>query len=78
MKKLNALLRQKETDWSKAQALGGSVEKMLKILGIVVEKPAITETDRKNYAAWKQARAAKDFAAADVYRKALSDKGIAL
>ncbi len=78
VKKLNVLLRQKETDWSKAQALGGSVEKMLEILGIVVEKPAITETDRKNYAAWKQARAAKDFAAADVYRKALSDKGIAL
>lgn len=78
VKKLNALLRQKETDWSKTQALGGSVEKMLEILGIVVEKPAITETDRKNYAAWKQARAAKDFAAADVYRKALSDKGIAL
>ena len=78
VKKLNALLRQKETDWSNAQALGGSVEKMLEILGIVVGKPVITETDRKNYTAWKKARAAKDFAAADVYRKALSDKGIAL
>ena len=58
--------------------LGNSVEKMLDILGIVVEKPVITEEDRKNYAAWKQAREMKDFAQADIWRKMLQAKGIAI
>lgn len=78
MKKLNAVMRQKETDWTQAFMLGNSVEKMLDILGIVVEKPVITEEDRKNYAAWKQAREMKDFAQADIWRKMLQAKGIAI
>jgi len=49
---------------------------MLNILGIVVEKPEVSDEDRALYARWNEARANKDFAAADECRKALAEKGL--
>lgn len=76
VKKINQGMRVREIDWKNIYALRNSVEKMLNILGITVEKPAVTEEDRKLFTAWNEAKAAKDFARADECRKALMDKGL--
>lgn len=75
-KKLNQLLRARETDWNQAALTRNAIEKMLNILGIVVEKPVVSEEDRALYARWNEARMNKDFAAADECRKALAEKGL--
>jgi cysteinyl-tRNA synthetase len=49
---------------------------MLGILGITVEKPVITEEDKELFAKWNEAKKAKDFATADIYRAQLSAKGL--
>ncbi len=49
---------------------------MLDILGIVVEKPIVTEEDKETFAKWNAAKVEKDFAAADTYRNILSTKGL--
>lgn len=75
-KKLNQLLRARDTDWNQAALTRNAIEKMLNILGIVVEKPVVSEEDRALYARWNEARMNKDFAAADECRKALAEKGL--
>ena len=76
IKKLNTALRQKEPDFAAIGKYRNAVEKMLDILGIVVEKPVVTDEDRETYAKWNEAKAAKDFAKADEYRKALQEKNL--
>ena len=76
VKKLNQTLRQREINFEAAGAYRNAVEKMLNILGIVVEKPVITDEDRELFAKWNEAKKAKDFASADVYRAQLSEKGL--
>ncbi len=75
-KKLNQMLRVREPDWNQAALTRNAIEKMLNILGIVVEKPEVSDEDRALYARWNEARANKDFAAADECRKALAEKGL--
>lgn len=75
-KKLNQMLRTREPDWNQAALTRNAIEKMLNILGIVVEKPEVSDEDRALYARWNEARANKDFAAADECRKALAEKGL--
>lgn len=77
IKKLNAALRIREINFEEAGRYRNAVEKMLNLLGLVVEKPEITEEDRELYAKWNEAKAAKDFAAADAYRTRLMEKGLA-
>ena len=76
VKKINSGLRTREIDWNTVGKYRNAVEKMLNILGITVEKPAVTEEDREMFAKWNEAKAAKDFASADVYRAKLSGKGL--
>ncbi len=76
VKKLNQTLRQREINFEAAGTYRNAVEKMLNILGIVVEKPVITDEDRELFAKWNEAKKAKDFASADVYRAQLSEKGL--
>lgn len=76
VKKLNQALRQREIDFAAAGSYRNAVEKMLGILGITVEKPVITEEDKELFAKWNEAKKAKDFAAADVYRGQLMEKGL--
>ena len=76
VKKLNQALRQREIDFATAGSYRNAVEKMLGILGITVEKPVITEEDKELFAKWNEAKKAKDFAAADVYRGQLMEKGL--
>jgi len=76
IKKLNQAARSREISWETVGKFVNSVEKMLNILGILVEKPTVTEEDRETFAKWNAAKVNKDFDAADVYRKALSEKGL--
>ncbi len=76
VKKLNQTLRQREINFELAGTYRNAVEKMLGILGITVEKPVITEEDKELFAKWNEAKKAKDFASADIYRAQLSGKGL--
>ena len=76
VKKLNQLLRQKEINFVEVGKLVCAVEKMLNVLGIIVDKPTITEEDKEVFAKWNEAKANKDFEAADEYRNVLLEKGL--
>ena len=76
VKKLNQTLRQREIDFAAAGLYRNAVEKMLKVLGIEVEKIVIDEEGKELFAKWNEAKAQKDFASADVYRAKLMEKGL--
>ena len=76
VKKLNQTLRQREIDFTQVALYRNAVEKMLNVLGIVVDKPVIGETEKELFAKWNQAKADKDFDSADKYRNELAEKGL--
>lgn len=76
VKKLNPLLRTKELDFVTIGKYRNSVEKMLSILGITVEKVVVTEEDKELFTKWDEAKANKDFDQADIYRKELTERGL--
>ena len=76
VKKLNQTLRQREIDFAQLALYRNAVEKMLNVLGIVVDKPVIGETEKELFAKWNQAKADKDFDSADKYRNELAEKGL--
>ena len=76
VKKLNHTLRQREIDFAQVTLYRNAVEKMLNVLGIVVDKPVIGETEKELFAKWNQAKADKDFDSADKYRNELVEKGL--
>ena len=76
VKKLNQTLRQREIDFTQLTLYSNAVEKMLNVLGIVVDKPAIGEAEKELFAKWNQAKADKDFDSADKYRNELAEKGL--
>ena len=76
VKKLNQTLRQREIDFVQLALYSNAVEKMLNVLGIVVDKPVIGETEKELFAKWNQAKADKDFDSADKYRNELAEKGL--
>ena len=76
VKKINQLLRTKDVSWEEVGRYRNSVAKMLDVLGIVVEKPVVTEDDKALFAAWNKAKAEKNWDAADAARKQLMEKGL--
>ena len=76
VKKLNQTLRQREIDFAQLSLYSNAVEKMLNVLGIVVDKPVIGEAEKELFAKWNQAKADKDFDSADKYRNELVEKGL--
>ncbi len=76
VKKLNQILRQREINFTQLALYSNAVEKMLNVLGIVVDKPVIGETEKELFAKWNQAKADKDFDSADKYRNELVEKGL--
>ena len=76
VKKLNQTLRQREINFTQLALYSNAVEKMLNVLGIVVDKPVIGETEKELFAKWNQAKADKDFDSADKYRNELVEKGL--
>ena len=49
---------------------------MLDILGIKIDRVELSDSDRKLYQQWMDAKAAKDFATADNLREQLQQRGI--
>ncbi|MBP3891214.1 MAG: cysteine--tRNA ligase [Solobacterium sp.] len=76
VKKLNGALRTKEINYEEVGKYRNAVEKMLKVLGIQVEKVEISEEDRVLFEAWNKAKEEKNFDLADSYRATLSEKGL--
>lgn len=76
VKKLNQTLRQREIDFTQLTLYSNAVEKMLNVLGIFVDKPAIGKAEKELFAKWNQAKADKDFDSADKYRNELVEKGL--
>ena len=76
VKKLNQTLRQREIGFAQLTLYSNAVEKMLNVLGIVVDKPVIGEVEKELFAKWNQAKADKDFDSADKYRNELAEKGL--
>lgn len=76
IKKLNQSLRQREIDWNRVEKYRNSVEKMLNLLGLIVEKTIVSEENRKIYAEWTAAKKNKDWNKADECRAILQKEGI--
>ncbi len=76
VKKLNQALRQRNIDFTTVGTLKKTVEKMLWTLGIEPTYPVVDEEARQLYTSWNEAKKAKDFASADVYRAKLMEKGL--
>ncbi len=75
-KKLNNALRQKARDYDEIAALITAIERMLHVLGIAYEQVKLSEADHQLFAEWEQAKANRDFAAADEYRNQLNQRGL--
>lgn len=71
IKLLNQALRVKEIDYDQLGKYYNTVNKMLDILGIKLEKKVLTKENIEIYQKWIEAKANKDFASADKYRAIL-------
>lgn len=76
VKQLNNALRSKEIDFETVSKYRNAVEKMLNVLGIVVDKVILSDEDKELFAKWNDAKSAKDFAKADEYRNELTARGL--
>ena len=76
VKLLNQELRKSDIDYVQVIKDYNSLEKMLEILGIFINKVILSEEDKDIYNKWNQAKADKDFELADKYRNTLINKGI--
>ena len=76
VKKINQGVRVREIDFVNVDKFVKSVEKMLNVLGIVVENPQLTEEDKSLFTAWNEAKKEKNFEEADKARNALMAKGL--
>ena len=76
VKLLNQNLRTKDIDYSEVAKNYNAINKMLEILGIFIKKVELTVEDKDIYNKWNEAKANKDFEAADKYREQLTQKGI--
>ena len=77
IKQLNQSLRNKEIDYNLVNSLRNAVEKMLEVIGVVVEKIILSAEDKEVFEAWNKAKSEKNFEKADKYRALLIEKGLA-
>lgn len=75
-KQLNASVRTREIDYLRVASLVVTIEKMLYVLGIKLERIHLTNEDRELFAKWNAAKAEKQFEAADEYRASLIERGL--
>lgn len=75
-KQLNAALRVREIDADKINALVGTMEGMMHVLGIRLDRVVLDDESRDLYEKWNAAKAVKDFETADVIRQQLIEKGV--
>lgn len=75
-KKLNGLLRQKVIDFIEVGKVVYTLEKMLYLLGIVIDRVILNDEDRILFQQWNEAKEQKNFEAADRYRDELKSRGL--
>lgn len=75
-KQLNAAVRTREIDYGRVTALVITIEKMLYVLGIKLDRIVLSDNDKDVFANWNQAKAEKNFEAADQYRAVLMERGL--
>ena len=73
---LNALLQKKESDLSQIGPLVATLTRFFDILGFSFPIEPLTESDRKDYRDYLEARERKDFATSDLLRSRLMEKGL--
>lgn len=76
IKILNKALREKDVDWQALISIKNALLKMIEVIGISYQPPILTIEDLNNFEQWDNARKAKNFELADIYRKTLSEKGL--
>lgn len=75
-KQLNAAVRTRDIDYGKVASLIITIERMLYVLGIKLERIVLSEEDKAVFDSWNHAKAEKDFEAADKYRAVLMERGL--
>lgn len=75
-KQLNAAVRTRDIDYGKVASLIITIEKMLYVLGIKLERIVLSDDDKAVFVSWNHAKAEKDFEAADKYRAVLMERGL--
>lgn len=75
-KKLNQVLRQREIEFEIVGSIVFTIEKMLHILGILLERIVLKVDDKELFEKWDVAKKEKDFEQADTYRQSLIQKGL--
>ncbi len=75
-KQLNAAVRTREIDYGRVTSLVITIEKMLYVLGIKLDRIVLSDDDKGVFANWNRAKAEKDFDAADQYRAVLMERGL--
>lgn len=76
LKELNQSLRVKDIDVTTLSDHVVTLEKMLNILGIEVQRTYLEAEDKALYEKWNSAKANKDFETADTLRSRLIEKGL--
>lgn len=75
-KQLNSVIRQREIDMELVGRYVYTMQKMLKVLGIVIEEVKLNNKDIELFDKWNEAKKAKDFDQADSYRGELQERGL--
>lgn len=75
-KQLNAAVRTREIDYGRVTSLVITIEKMLYVLGIKLDRIVLSDDDKGVFTNWNRAKAEKDFDAADQYRAVLMERGL--
>ena len=75
-KQLNQALRVREINPELVSELVNTLEGMMYVLGIKIERTVLDEEAHDLYQKWNDAKAIKDFETADVYRQKLIEKGV--
>ena len=74
-KKINQAMRTRDIDYANLSKLVASLEKMLEILGLRIERITLNTEAKDLYSKWNEAKANKDYDLADKYRNELITKG---
>lgn len=74
MKDGNTLLRSREIDYEKLQGIFFTLKDMFSILGLEMNVPVLTSSDRELYNAYLKAKQEKDFAKSDEIRQILMER----
>lgn len=76
IKKINQCLRVKMLDFNQLAILESTLDKMLSVLGYVLDDIEIDEEARSLFEKWDNCKQEKNFEEADIYRNLLMEKGL--